>query len=87
MVTLLKGGTDNNKTIDVHALVDSGCTGSCIDEEFVQRYDLPTKKYVTPMRVLNADGTGNVGGLITDYLETEMIVGNHREKRNEPRIE
>ena len=30
--------------------------------------------------MLNADGTGNVGGLITDYLETEMIVGNHREK-------
>ena len=34
----------------------------------------------TPMRVLNADGTGNVGGLITDYLETEMIIRNHREK-------
>ena len=29
--------------IDAHALLDSGCTGSCVDAHFVSRYRLPTK--------------------------------------------
>ena len=29
--------------INAHALLDSGCTGSCIDAWFVSQYWLPTK--------------------------------------------
>ena len=65
--------------IDAHALVDSGCTGSCIDAKYVERYHLPTKRYPNPLKVLNADGSDNDGGLITDYVELDMVIGHHTE--------
>lgn len=33
---------DNGVTIQAKALIDSGCTGSCIDKEFVQKHKLLT---------------------------------------------
>ena len=65
--------------IDAHVLIDSGCTGSCIDSGFVKRYNIPTKRYPNPLRVSNADGSTNEGGLITDYAEVEMIFETHKE--------
>ena len=65
--------------IDAHALIDSGCTGSCIDSRFVSRYHIPTKRYIAPLKVSNADGSENEGGLITEYVETELIIGSHKE--------
>ena len=38
---LIKG--EGRDFADTHALIDSGCTHSCIDKEFVRRYDIPTK--------------------------------------------
>ena len=34
---------DNNSQIDTQALVDSGCTGSCINQQFVVNYKIPIK--------------------------------------------
>ena len=65
--------------IDAHALVDLGCTGSCIDAGFVKCCRLPTKKYIKPLAVFNADGTNNEAGMITEYVEVELIIGYHRE--------
>ena len=65
--------------IDAHALIDSGCTGSCIDSRFVSRYQLITKPYINPLKVHNADGSDNEGGLITEYVELEMAIGGHQE--------
>ena len=38
------------------ALVDSDCTGSCIDIDMVQWFKIPTKKLEVPNPVYNADG-------------------------------
>ncbi|KAL5504680.1 hypothetical protein ACEPAH_7343 [Sanghuangporus vaninii] len=66
--------------IDAHALIDSGCTGSCIDEGFVKRYNFPTQKYIRPRPVFNADGTSNESGLIKEYVIVRMIFGRHEEE-------
>lgn len=70
---------NSKRGIDAHVLIDSGCTGSCIDLGFVKHYDIPTKRYPNPLRVSNADGSFNEGGLITDYAEVELIFEDHKE--------
>ena len=54
-VTLPKDKTE----VDAHALVDSGCTASCIDHKFVEDNKIPTKKFPQAIPVFNADGTGS----------------------------
>ena len=51
----------------VTGLIDSSCTGSCIDIGLVQRHKIPTKKLTVSQLVYNADGTLNSLGKITDY--------------------
>jgi hypothetical protein len=41
----------------VHALVDSRCTRTCIDEEYIQSLGWPLLKIKNPIRVEYADGT------------------------------
>ena len=78
-LTLLPKDGSIKENLDAHALVDSGCTGSCIDARFVSRYNLPTKHYPNPLKVSNADGSDNEGGLIMDYVELDMAIGGHQE--------
>ncbi|KAL5501635.1 hypothetical protein ACEPAH_8895 [Sanghuangporus vaninii] len=66
--------------IDAHALIDSGCTGSCIDEGFVKRYSFHTQRYIRPRPVFNADGTSNESRLIKEYMIVCMIFGKHEEE-------
>ncbi|KAL5501131.1 hypothetical protein ACEPAH_9518 [Sanghuangporus vaninii] len=66
--------------IDAHALIDSGCTGSCIDKGFVKRYGFYTQRYIRPRPVFNADGTSNESGLIKEYVIVRMIFGKHEEE-------
>ena len=79
LITLIPPNSDG---IDAHALIDSGCTGSCINSRFVNRYGIPTKRYPNPLRVSNADGTDNEGGLITEYAEVQLVFDDHRETIN-----
>ena len=46
----------------VIGLIDSGCTGSCIDIGLVQRQGIPTQKLPVPQPVYNADGALNAAG-------------------------
>ena len=79
LLTLITSGSRVTEEIDAHALIDSGCTGSCVDSRFVARYQLPTKRYPNPLKVFNADGTDNDGGLIKEYVEVDMFIGGHQE--------
>ena len=79
LLTLITSGSRMAEEIDAHALIDSGCTGSCVDSRFVNRYQLPTKRYPNPLKVFNADGTDNDGGLIKEYVEVDMFIGGHQE--------
>ena len=79
LLTLITSGSRVTEEIDAHALIDSGCTGSCVDSRFVARYQLPTKRYPNPLKVFNVDGTDNDGGLIKEYVEVDMFIGGHQE--------
>ncbi len=70
--SLLKLGTK--------ALIDSGCTGSAINQAYVEKHNLDTKKALIPIPVYNADGTRNQGGDITEFVELSMMIGGHRER-------
>lgn len=70
---------NSDRTMSAHVLVDSGCTGSCIDAGFVKRYELPTEQYRRPIPVFNADGTSNDEGMLKEYVELSMSIGDHSE--------
>ena len=71
---------DTRETFQIKALLDSGCTGSCIDVEFVKKNNLVMKKLPRPLPVYNADGSLNSRGPISEYIEVFMKVGCHQEK-------
>jgi hypothetical protein len=68
------------RSIPVDALLDSGCTGSCIDEDFVRRNGISTRKTALPIPVYNADGSANSNGSITEFVDIAMTIGDHEEK-------
>ncbi|EKM73291.1 hypothetical protein AGABI1DRAFT_135134 [Agaricus bisporus var. burnettii JB137-S8] len=49
--------TTNGKKLKLSAMVDSGCTHTCIDEELVKKKKIPTKKLERPITCRNSDGT------------------------------
>ena len=65
---------DTLESFNIKALVDSGCTGSCINSEFVKRNNLNTKTLPRAIPVYNADGTLNVGGSLTDMIQIKIII-------------
>jgi hypothetical protein len=64
----------------IKALLDSGCTGSCISRDYVRDNQIPTKRTPRPIPIYNADGTLNKDRSITEYVEMRMIVQDHIER-------
>ncbi len=62
------------------ALINSGCTGSAINQAYIEKHNLDTKKALIPILVYNADGTRNQGGDITEFVELLMTIGEHPER-------
>ena len=56
-------------------LVDSGATTSAIDQKTVERYHLPTVKLPFPTKAINADGTENQSGYITQTCPINVQIG------------
>lgn len=71
---------DDGRSFQVKALLDSGCTGSCMDRKFVAENGINTKRTGTRISVYNADGTLNKGGSITEYVELRMTIKDHTER-------
>ena len=61
------------------ALIDSGCTGSCINENFVRKHNLNTTRLPKSIPVFNADGSSNVAGRLTHTVQLQVIIGDHKE--------
>ncbi len=66
------------KKLTTKALINSGCTGSAIDQAYVKEHNLDTKKALIPIPVYNANGTCNQGGDITEFVELSMTIREHR---------
>ena len=61
------------------ALIDSGCTGSCINEDFIRKHNLNTNRLPKSIPVFNADGSSNVAGRLTHAVQLQVIIGDHKE--------
>jgi transposase InsO family protein len=59
---------------NVKALLDSGCTTSCIDADFVAKNALIALPLRFPFPAKNADGSTNSAGRITHYVEVEFLL-------------
>ncbi len=57
MVDILLNPVTGTKTLATRGLLDSGCTSSAINRDFVQKHQLETRKIHTSIPVYNADGT------------------------------
>ena len=64
----------------MEALIDSGATGSCINQEYMNKHNLPMKELPIKMPVYNSDGTLNKNGAIKGFVEIRMTIGDHSEK-------
>lgn len=79
-VTAILQTVDILETFQVKGLVNSGCSGSCIDSKFVATNKINTIKSAIPTKVYNADGTLNTSGSITDHVIMHMTIGDHVER-------
>src|ERR1700723_4617389 len=65
---------------DVSTLIDSGCTTSAIDRDFVKKKKIPTLPLAKLRVVYNADRSKNANGPITEYVELFFEVNRHKER-------
>jgi len=66
------------KKVQTKALVDSGATTNFVDRVVMKNNNLATHKLVNPYRVINADGTPNKAGQITEYVQAYVEIGSHK---------
>jgi len=57
---------------ETQALIDSGCTVSCINEETIKKFNLERKPLEHAVPVRNADGTLNAAGSITHVVTARL---------------
>jgi predicted aspartyl protease len=67
---------------DKKALVDSGATDNFMHPNFAKRMGLGMKTLPKPKKIFNIDNTTNKSGMITHYLDLNVITkGIHKEMR------
>jgi hypothetical protein len=69
----------NASTLRAVALINSGCTISVIDNEYMLVNGIELFPLTKPIHVLNADGSENRKGLITHYAKIWIMIGEHIE--------
>jgi len=67
-----------SKKVQTEALVDSGATTNFVNKVVVENNNLVTHKLANPYRVINADGTPNKAGQITEYVRAYVEIGSHK---------
>jgi len=67
-----------SKKVQTEALVDLGATTNFVDRVIVENNNLVTHKLANPYRVINADGTPNKTGQITEYVQAYVEIGSHK---------
>ena len=70
---------DTLESFQMKALIDSGCTGSCINEEFAKKHRINLTPLPKPIPVFNADGSQNIGGKLTHIAQLKVNIGGHKE--------
>ena len=70
---------DTLESFPMKALIDSGCTGSCINKEFVEKHRINLTPLPKPIPVFNADGSQNIGGKLTHIAQLKVNIEGHEE--------
>lgn len=76
-ITIIDIHTQKAHSLD--ALLDTGCTGTCISRDTVARLGLSTTRLPSPIIVKNADDSHNAGGMITHSCTVRMQIDDHLE--------
>ena len=71
---------DTMELAATEAMVDTGATSDFIDQDFVDRSKLPTRKLLQPILVYNVDGTPNEAGSIDKVVDVIMTYNGHSER-------
>ena len=58
-------------------LVDNGCTGSCINQQFIVNHKIPTKWIPFTIPVYNTNGTLNKNGSIKKFTILQLVINDH----------
>ena len=69
----------NRKPIHSFALIDTGCTDSCISDCFATHYSLPWQLKPVPVPILAVDDHLIASGLVTQDVVTNLLVDKHSE--------
>ena len=72
--------TPAGEVCKILALLDSGCTGTTMDQQFAKEKGLETHKLPRPIPVYNADGSINQAGSITEFAIVELTIDDHKEQ-------
>ena len=72
--------TPAGEACKVLALLDSGCTGTTMDQQFTKEKGLETHKLPQSIPVYNADGSINQAGSITEFAIVELTIDDHKEQ-------
>ena len=72
--------TPAGEVCKILALLDSGCTGTTMDQQFTKEKGLETHKLPRPIPVYNADGSVNQAGSITEFAIVELTINDHKEQ-------
>ena len=67
--------TVGDRNVGAQALLDSGATNSFIDSHFVQKHNIPVQKTSSPIKITNADGSGNHDGNIQEVVMLPTTIG------------
>ena len=61
-------------------LLDTGCTGPILSEEFVKKEKIPVERRASPLQMLDAQGDLMMGAGEYFTAPLEMVMGKHEEK-------
>jgi len=76
---LTLGTLDNRRNFCINTLLDSGCTNSCIDKNFIKNNRINVIKLPIPVLVYNTDGTPNAAGAVTEIVRLHTKIRSHIE--------
>ena len=65
---------EENKTVEILGLIDSGAGGKFIDQNYAKTLGLETKLLNKPITARNVDGTENKQGKITNYVDLDLTI-------------
>ena len=72
--------TDSGVKCRTSALVDCSATGLFIDEDYIRKNEIPTRKLIEAIPVFNVDGTSNDAGMIREVAEVILRYNEHSEQ-------